>query len=126
MQIAEQIAHLGWPEVLQQVLRHEGNGRLLNRIDFVAGQGQPHVLGVHECDAARILLGNQTGQQASVERLNDVGEVFLTNDGTRIHDAGKQVIAVLAVGVGQVRPDLIAFAVELVADGAVLEEQTST
>ena len=43
LQVAEQIAELGRFEILEQILRHERNGRLVHRFNLISRDGPPLV-----------------------------------------------------------------------------------
>ena len=69
-------------------------------------------------DVAGPVLDDEAGEGAAVGGADVAGEVLLADDGAGIDEADEQVLAVVAVGVGQVGADRAALAEEPVAGGA--------
>src|SRR5439155_21449423 len=92
LKIAEQIAQFLWIQGLQQVLRHQRHGRLLNRLYPVAVDDGTLIPGVEQGKAARRLLRDQPGEQPAVARGNVVAQVFLAYDPAGIDEADQQKV----------------------------------
>ena len=92
-------------------------------LDLVARHGRPLVLGVQQRHVAGRLLDQQSRQHAPLGRLHDEAHELLAHDGAGIDDRGQQFVGVLAIGVRQLGPDLVALAEQAMAGAAVFGEQ---
>ena len=55
--------------------------------------------------------------------MDQKAQILLADDGAGIDDRGQQLVGVLAIGVRQLRPDLVPLAEQPMAGAAVLAEQ---
>ena len=65
---------------------------------------------VTDCGEVGVLIGDQAGECAAIGGFQVVIEEFFADNGAGINNVDEEIVVVLAVGVGEVRPNLAALA----------------
>ncbi len=118
----EQVGKLLRRELFLDFLGHEREDARLHFVDLASRDRLDLAALDLQDDAFLAVFGQQSGQHAAVGGRDGRGLVTRADDQAGIEDVGEQLIEIIAPVRGDVGPDLLPYAVDLVALGAELAE----